>query len=162
VGINLKAGWEEWGISRQREMVEDSVSLRDCDFHMKLSFWLQRCPWSHVSLEYMEVGGPACGRGFRAGWSLRSLPTQAILWFYDMTCMGYWRHNSLVLLYLHPSYIHRIIPHADKNIVRINILQVVNCWTVVVMGTMQVLQMCFGVFTATGCQCSPCSPSISA
>jgi len=32
----------------------------------------------------VEAGGPACGRGIGASWSLRSLPTQAILWFYDL------------------------------------------------------------------------------
>ena len=30
-----------------------------------------------------EVGGPACSRGVGAWWSLRLLPTQAILWLYD-------------------------------------------------------------------------------
>ena len=29
----------------------------------------------------VKVGGPACGGGAGASWSLRSLPTQAILWF---------------------------------------------------------------------------------
>jgi len=31
----------------------------------------------------LEVGGPACGRGAGTQWSLRPLPTQAILWLYD-------------------------------------------------------------------------------
>ena len=31
----------------------------------------------------VEVGGPAPGRGVGAWWSLRSLPTQAIVWFYE-------------------------------------------------------------------------------
>jgi len=35
----------------------------------------------------VEVGGPACGRGVGASWSLRSLPTQAILWFCE--CCGF-------------------------------------------------------------------------
>jgi len=30
----------------------------------------------------MDVGGPACSRKVGASWSLRSLPTQAILWFF--------------------------------------------------------------------------------
>ena len=32
----------------------------------------------------MEVGGPACSRGVEAWWSLRSLPTQVILWFHKV------------------------------------------------------------------------------
>ena len=31
----------------------------------------------------VEAGGPASSRGVWAWWSLRSLPTQAILWFYE-------------------------------------------------------------------------------
>jgi len=30
-----------------------------------------------------DAGGPDCSRGVGASWSLRSLPTQAILWFHD-------------------------------------------------------------------------------
>ena len=31
----------------------------------------------------MEIGSPACGGGVGTWWSLRSIPMQAILWFYD-------------------------------------------------------------------------------
>ena len=40
-------------------------------------------PWQPGLVLELEVGGPACGRRAGAWWSLRSLPTQAILWFYD-------------------------------------------------------------------------------
>jgi len=32
----------------------------------------------------VEVGGPACSRRVGAWWSLRSFPTQAILWYYNL------------------------------------------------------------------------------
>ena len=37
----------------------------------------------------MEVGSPACGREIGAWWSLRSLPTQDILQFYDHLITGF-------------------------------------------------------------------------
>jgi len=60
-----------------------------------LPFVFVNCGIFGVHLEAMhilaldtEVGGPACGRGFGAWWSLMSLPTQAILirQFYDPAC----------------------------------------------------------------------------
>jgi len=38
--------------------------------------------WKHLVLD-PAVGNHACGREVGTGWSLRSLPVQAILWFYD-------------------------------------------------------------------------------
>ena len=41
----------------------------------------------------MEVGGPACSSRVGGSWSLRFLPTQAILWFYDsMINFRQWKH----------------------------------------------------------------------
>ena len=46
-------------------------------------YWMEAwAAWSSIQLD-VEVGGPTCGRGVGAWWSLRSLSTQAILWFYN-------------------------------------------------------------------------------
>jgi len=42
-------------------------------------------PGQPALLPDLEVGGSACGSGVGIWWSLGSLPTQAILWFYDST-----------------------------------------------------------------------------
>lgn len=44
--------------------------------------------WSPMQpglVPHPEVGGPACSRGVGTWWSLGSLPTQTIPWFYDST-----------------------------------------------------------------------------
>ena len=40
--------------------------------------------WSSIVLN-LAVGSPLCGSGVGSWWSLRSLPTQTILWFCDST-----------------------------------------------------------------------------
>jgi len=41
----------------------------------------------------LEFGSPACGRTVGTWWSLESLPTQAILWFYDSTISDVEAHS---------------------------------------------------------------------
>ena len=55
----------------------------------------------------MEVGGSACSRGVGSWWSLRFLPTQAILWFYDSVILC-WR--ALVPRWTSGDTTHKLTP----------------------------------------------------
>jgi len=56
-------------------------------------------PGQHGLVWNGEVGGPACSRGVGALWSLRSLPTQAILWFSGLInlCEEQWEANGCTI-----------------------------------------------------------------
>jgi len=45
-------------------------------------------PWQPGLVLNGEIDGPACGRGIGASWTLKSLPTQTILWFCDIGITG--------------------------------------------------------------------------
>jgi len=60
----------------------------------------------------LVTGNPACGRGGGTWWSLRSLPTQAFLWFYDHVILWcYDSHLLFIWICLPPVYFTGHVNH---------------------------------------------------
>lgn len=50
-----------------------------------------------IGQPHLVGGNPGCSRGVGSGWSLRSLSTQAILWFYECLYLSPWVFTVPVL-----------------------------------------------------------------
>jgi len=75
-------------------------------------------PWAAWSILDVEVGGPACGGGVGASWSLRSLPTRAILWFCDFCKKKSIQHSYSQSIKSRLAIFWRLrnLKYTDKNI----------------------------------------------
>lgn len=83
---------EWWGAGTGRPERPRMPHPWRCPRPGRMGFWTA---WSSIKC---EAGGPACGRKVEAQWSLRSLPTQPIPWFYESmihsACFWYVQINS--------------------------------------------------------------------